>query len=270
LQRNDKDVDVLTNLGVVLHGRGMYEEAIGYYRRAEEIDPDDPVLHANCGRALYDLGRFDEAIGSFKRARELDPEDAEVQRLLGLALHGRGDVEGALKSYTAATEQDSANALAHLDLSGLLAATGKYEEAREQAERSLSAFGQQGDDLGEAWAYGALAWSQYCLGDFENSVQACRKALETDPGLVHVRFHLAVALLQLGNENEARAEYQAAMHKSQPADLKAHGIDVLEQALRDRPDLPDAGDILRMLKDKYDSFEVTAALGRKSEAGGGA
>ena len=59
-----------------LKNEGKFEEAVTVYRRALEVDPNDPNVHNDLGNAYYGLKRYVEAAGSFKDAVARDPNYA--------------------------------------------------------------------------------------------------------------------------------------------------------------------------------------------------
>jgi tetratricopeptide (TPR) repeat protein len=76
------------------------------WRRAHEIDPDDPsaVLHA--GVCELELGRWAVAADAFRRAIDVDARvgrldwfDEDPAYRLGTALHAAGDLDGAIAAY---------------------------------------------------------------------------------------------------------------------------------------------------------------------------
>jgi Flp pilus assembly protein TadD len=54
------------------------ESALTHLRRAAELQPEDPTVHANLGEALLRSARFDEAATAFSQALALDPESAHT------------------------------------------------------------------------------------------------------------------------------------------------------------------------------------------------
>ncbi|XP_047126673.1 protein O-mannosyl-transferase TMTC1 isoform X1 [Hydra vulgaris] len=50
LAKTSNNFDALLNLAIVLHIEGNYEEAIGYYEKAKEIRPRDPIVMENISR----------------------------------------------------------------------------------------------------------------------------------------------------------------------------------------------------------------------------
>lgn len=59
---------------------------------AEQVSryPDDPGTHLCLGRALEKADRLDEAMGCYRHALELAPDDEDIQaRIAAVALRGR-------------------------------------------------------------------------------------------------------------------------------------------------------------------------------------
>lgn len=79
------------NLGVIyLDGIGTPEEALTYFKKAVEINPNYTLAYFNAGRALQSMGEFNEAADYYQMAldlnrltEELDEEDIK-DRLYGL------------------------------------------------------------------------------------------------------------------------------------------------------------------------------------------
>src|SRR5262249_38764290 len=73
IERNPKDAQAHTNLGVALYGKGQMDEAITCFRKAIALDPKTAPFHGNLGFGLASKGQLDEAIASFRKAIALDP-----------------------------------------------------------------------------------------------------------------------------------------------------------------------------------------------------
>ena len=71
-----RDFAVRNNLGVVLMGQGLFEEASKAYMVAHEIAPDEPLPVSNAAYALLFLGRYDEAFAMVDRALALRPDSS--------------------------------------------------------------------------------------------------------------------------------------------------------------------------------------------------
>lgn len=49
--------------------------ALTFFERAKALGLRHPAIHLGCGETLMALGRFDDAIGEFERAKDLDNRD---------------------------------------------------------------------------------------------------------------------------------------------------------------------------------------------------
>ena len=66
---------------------GKYDEAIQYYDKALQVDPNYTDALNNKGDALYDLDKYDEAIQIFDKALQIDPNDTDALNSKGDALY---------------------------------------------------------------------------------------------------------------------------------------------------------------------------------------
>lgn len=74
------------NLAPILLNEGKPEEALKILDQAEVLEPDDPVLLFNKATTLTALGRNAEAIMYYQKVLEVNPNDEEVQKKLELLL----------------------------------------------------------------------------------------------------------------------------------------------------------------------------------------
>jgi Flp pilus assembly protein TadD len=73
-----------------------------------EIHPDYFEAQLGLAVALFHLGSYDEAVGEFKNALDLDPENPRVHYGLGMSYLQAGDRESAVAEYKILNETDSA------------------------------------------------------------------------------------------------------------------------------------------------------------------
>lgn len=77
--------EVHYNLGVVLQRMGFYEASARAFEEALLLDPGYVDANVNCGLAYYRAGNPAKAIGFFREARALAPDDVAVLYCLALA-----------------------------------------------------------------------------------------------------------------------------------------------------------------------------------------
>lgn len=185
--------DFLIDLGDLLRQRDdTLDEAIRAYRRASEIDPNDPMPHvhigsimerrdrlaeaateyqealrinpnvvranAGLGAVLFKTGHLDEARHYLSRAIELRPRDLRSHVFLGLALNHAGQLDLALQELRSAVT---------IDPHAANAATGVQEEReRFEALRAHFLAELETNELDAAYAHN-VAVTSYYLRDYE-------------------------------------------------------------------------------------------------------
>jgi len=130
-------------LGNLLHNAKRYEEAVGAFRMAIELDPTDEDNHYDLGRVLYEkLQRNEEAEAQVRKAIAIKPAKLEAWALLGQILQNSSRMVEAEEAFRKAlslvpdgSDQFSfqANSLAW----DLYIARSKLEEAEQLARRAL-------------------------------------------------------------------------------------------------------------------------------------
>lgn len=163
------------NLGVVLAGRGLTNEAFHHYQRAATLDPGNAAAHANLAILHERQGEPEAAEASHRAAFRLDPaslpirfnlanwlasatEPARQQEAralyldilqshpqhfgawnnLGTLLFETGFLTAAQTAYTAAITHHPAEAGAHLNLANLLLHKNELEAARDRFHQALA------------------------------------------------------------------------------------------------------------------------------------
>jgi tetratricopeptide (TPR) repeat protein len=63
----------LSTIGVVHSRLGLHAEALPYFRRAIDMEPDNPAFLYNLGAALQFMGKFEAAEAAFRKAIAIEP-----------------------------------------------------------------------------------------------------------------------------------------------------------------------------------------------------
>jgi tetratricopeptide (TPR) repeat protein len=77
LKYNPKDYHAHNNLGALLYGKGMREDAVREFNAANDLridDEDHYQAHTNLGRYYLDIGNYDEGMRELKTACKLHPD----------------------------------------------------------------------------------------------------------------------------------------------------------------------------------------------------
>jgi protein O-mannosyl-transferase len=88
---------VINNLGMEYADKGINDKAEIWYRKAIEMDPNNPVAYHNIAGTYRDTGRVELAERSFKKAIELNPQFIFSYRSLADLYYRTGDLFEARK-----------------------------------------------------------------------------------------------------------------------------------------------------------------------------
>lgn len=226
-----QDGDALRVMGDVLYRQRKPDEAIDYYIRALEAEPDDSKIHVNLGAVLMFQNRPSVAAEHFRKAIALDPDWPGAHFNLATALHGAQDGPGAEAAYRKAIELDPSMAAAYINLSAVLQAENRLDEAAEALETAIEIAPEVAEahltlgllyqktkrprDSIEAYGRGImltpdrsdaryrLAMVHYSMGDYASAAKHLRRAVESDPRSAKAHYYLGVCCMMTGSLNEA-------------------------------------------------------------------
>ncbi len=226
---------------------GEIEQATEAYARALAADPDSTYLLRKLAELSARQNRIEDALAYAERARELEPDDLGTRLFLGTLYRFQKDVD---RAEQALRDDDGAplSSDAALLLYGMLADSGRLEQARETAEwlrdaepdglRGYFALADVHERLGEPDAaeaalreglrrnpedlslYGALARARRDRGDREGEIAIHREILAIHPEHHATQLALADALLDLERLDEA-VEVLERVEANHPEDLRS-------------------------------------------------
>ena len=81
-----KNVEEWHAIAAALISNGRYEEAIKYYDKILEINPEDQKALLNNGSVLIELDKFEEAIKYYDKILEINPNNVKALASKGIAL----------------------------------------------------------------------------------------------------------------------------------------------------------------------------------------
>lgn len=90
---------ILLNKGMDKVKRGKPEEALGYFDKILEANPQNSDAWNNKGVALFYLGRAEEALEAYDTSLALNPQGLEALRNKGFVLRALGNLDEALAIY---------------------------------------------------------------------------------------------------------------------------------------------------------------------------
>lgn len=94
-------IDGWNNLAWAYSHKGMSAQAIGVWKRALKIVPDDVLINYNLGSVYANIGRKEEAINYWRKVLEIDPNYEDAKRnLKRMAMSGPNEKERKAKNST--------------------------------------------------------------------------------------------------------------------------------------------------------------------------
>ncbi len=175
-----------------LREQGKGEEAITWYKKVLEIDPDDLEANINIGGLLQQNGRHAEAIAYFEKVLALDPQYAKAHSNIGLSFLAQGLSDAAITHFRKAIELRPDLARAHVSLGIALAQAGSMEEAKSHFLEAL----KTKPDFAEI-AHNLVGKIYLAQGQFPEAIDHFEKALRIRPNLADAQAGLEQAKLRM-------------------------------------------------------------------------
>lgn len=256
--------------GMTLSYLGRDEEAIPFLKRALKKDKDtkDEKLLICLGCSSLNLGEIDEAMEYFDRCLEFNPENAYILSLKGCVLSDSGKKRMALGYFDDALNIDP-NLFEALKYKGItLFWLNKEKEAINLLNKALSLEPTDEDVL----IY--LGWSLICLNKYNEGMKFYDKVLSLNTQNTEAMYRKAEVLVDLDKKNEAmnyldgalkiEPEYtdalmlKAGIYRTMEKPEKA--LDFYEKAAKVDPTYPDPwtgiGNVFKDMEKKKEAIEA--------------
>jgi len=214
---------------------------------ALEIQPT-AVSHRTVGARYVRLGILDQAHEHFSTAVALDPTDAASWDGLARIWRDWGFPHLALSDAYRAVYYAPDSPAVHNTVGTVLQALGKWAAARAQFEHALAL------DVTAAYALSNLCYGWRLAGNAPKAADACRQALQLQPGLESARNNLALTYEAAGDLPSALATLGA----STDAARAAYNKGLLHLARREYRDALQSFDVARAERPRFREAEAIA------------
>jgi len=187
-----------------LHYQSREQEAVPYFEKAIELDPEFAMAYAKLSVSHWNLGHVEDSHQYAKKA---------IDNIERLTARERYYVEGRYYSLNPQTYEQSITAYekaislypdhsaARHNLANVYLEFERYEDAIQQYEELR----KHGTDF--AGTYGNLANTYALLGDYENGYGVLREFVDKSPENAVGHRYLAQLLLNWGKLNDAKDQF---------------------------------------------------------------
>ena len=182
-----------------------YDEALTDYNRAIELDPSRVWAFAGRGEIYQLMKRYDEALADYNRAIELDPHEMWHIFDRGLAYREIGHYEKALTDLTRAIEMDPSQVLTIGSRGMAFREIGRYEEALTDFTRVIEL------DPSQVWAFAGRGETYQLMKRYDQALTDYNRVVELDPSWGWIIAHRGETSRELGRYDEARADFARAI-----------------------------------------------------------
>ena len=187
-------------------------EAVPFFKRAIEMDPNFAAAYEGLGTSFYNLGESGLARENFTKAFQLSARASERERFVIAARYYQmvtGEIEKAIENFQVWAQAYPRDARAHGNLGGLYGATGRFESAVAETLEALRLSPDAGAN------YANLILSYTALNRLDDAKAIYDKAIArgvTDDPLTRLGF-FGVAFLE---SDTAEMERQMAWAAGKP------------------------------------------------------
>jgi type IV pilus assembly protein PilF len=208
-QAPNNDSEARFNAGLTHLRDGRPKLALEEFQNAIKQDPKNPYFYKGLGLAYATLKRFDDAVGAFRKALELNPYYADVRNDLGMALMLSGKRQEGKAEFLAAFN-DPTNPTPEISARNLGQA---YFEEKNNAEAANWFRSSLNRNKAYPDAYLGLADSFAALGRPDDAITTLETGARELPESTAIQVSLGEAYFHAGRLADARARLEAARAK---------------------------------------------------------
>ena len=210
LKITHSNAKLLNNVGHALESQAQYQQALRYYQKAIQVQPDDIGGHIHVGRVYNHLKRYSEAEEAYLYAKALLPQSRSGEsyqarvapnhlnvflNLATLIAKNGSRLEEADMLYRQAISMRSDYTEAYINRGDILLRLNRTQEAKEVYQKAL---GFENDNPDLLYNMGVVLLSQ---GQQNEAMAYLNKALEYDPDHHQALLNSAVLIQESGSSH---------------------------------------------------------------------
>jgi len=203
-QRDPNDARLKVLSARVSLAGGSVAEAEQVLRALVTTDPSQLDAYDLLGRIAISSGRLDRAVADYESLATHSKNPAGPLTLVAMIQDARGDHDAARQQYEKVVAIDPNAGVAANNLAWMYAEAGRVDEALKLATVAQ-------DQLKRPEAEDTLGWVYYRKGLWQHAITSFERAIAKAPGNPVYQYHLGLAHLKQGNDEQGRAALKRAL-----------------------------------------------------------
>ncbi len=160
----------LCDLGFELGKEGKFQEAIEYFEKAIELDPNYDKAYYYMGAAYEKLENYEKAINCYEKAVNINPKSAEALSRIGLCYESLDEIQKAIEAYERVIKVDPKLNDAWYNIGINYKKLNKSDKAMEYFEKAVEL------DPHDVDAWGHIVSVYLDQNDYKKAIEVCERA----------------------------------------------------------------------------------------------
>jgi tetratricopeptide (TPR) repeat protein len=201
-----------------------YDDALGLFRKAIDINPKWPVPYNNMAFCYLNEGKTDEAVKIYQEGMAATDDNLLLRTGLAAVYEKEGKFDLAKAQYELVLQKAPNSALAINNLAMLLVEHGKDKDSIDRAKKLVESLKNAANPA----FLDTYGWVHYHDGDYGIAVDYLEKAVKAAPKQGQMHYHLGMAYFKKGNKDAAREQLKLAVDSPS----KFQGLDEAKATLK--------------------------------------
>ncbi len=215
--------DMVFTLAKVYEEEKKATEAIKYYKKALNINPDSFEANYNLARVYLKIKNYDESLNYIERADEIKSSDYAANCMYGDLLLTKGDYDGAIEKFTKAVNINGMKPDAYVGLGKAYHKRAEETGSQSDYDKALE-YLSDGDSktLGNYEVYKQKGNIYFYKSEYQPAVESYEKAYDINDTEYDLIKNMAAAYIKLPDYRKALKYLEKAsnMSKRQDKDIQ--------------------------------------------------
>jgi tetratricopeptide (TPR) repeat protein len=216
-------LSIKARLAYCLERQKLYPRALEIYSEIIEANPQDPDAYAGKGRVLSGMGKDSEAVNFFQKALEIEPDKAEHYFFLAECYVNIQMMAEAETNYQLAVQKDSKYFKAFYQLGVLRFKMQKYNEAIDALKASVAI------NKNYPKAYALIAQIYNTIGNYPAALDAAESAINLQVNYTQAHFEKGIALYKSERYNQALDAFEKCLNDREWRDQANWHINLIKE-----------------------------------------